>query len=111
MVKIKLLDEKWMEDTINGLLGADEGITDLEKDVCMEKGYQETDQMIRTIEGLAAGTPTADMLVEYKDAIESKAGYEYTAAYLNGIKKGFQLAMFIGMDKGGMPHGKDQVIG
>ena len=52
--------------------------------------------MIRTIEGLAAGTPTADMLVEYKDAIESKAGYEYTAAYLNGIKKGFQLAMFIG---------------
>ena len=111
MVKIKLLDEKWMEDTINGLLVADEGITDLEKDVCMEKGYQETDQMIRTIEGLAAGTPTADMLVEYKDAIESKAGYEYTAAYLNGIKKGFQLAMFIGLDKGGMSHGKDQVIG
>ena len=29
MVKIKLLDEKWMEDTINGLLAAEEGITDL----------------------------------------------------------------------------------
>lgn len=102
MVKIKLLDEKWMEDTINGLLVADEGITDLEKDVCMEKGYQETDQMIRTIEGLAAGTPTADMLVEYKDAIESRSGYLHTAAYLRGIRRGFLLA------RSHEPDGKDR---
>lgn len=108
MVKVRLLDEKWMEETINGLLAAGEGMTGLEEDVCRETGYQETDQMIKTIEGMAAGTPTADILVEYKEAIESRAGYEYTAAYLNGIKKGFQLAMFLELDKGGMPHGKDQ---
>lgn len=108
MVDITIMDETWMQDTINSLLASEEGITGLEKAVCNEKGYKEINQMISTIEEMAAGTPTADILVEYKDAIESKAGYEYTAAYLNGIKKGFQLAMFLELDKGGPTHGKDQ---
>lgn len=99
MVEIKMLDETWMQDTINSLLASEEGITDLEKAVCNEKGYQETDQMICMIEEMAAGTPTEDVLAEYRDALETKAGYEYTAALLNGIKKGFRLAMLFHLDR------------
>ena len=95
MVEIRLLDEGWVEDTINALLAAGEGITDLERDVCREEGYKEAGQVIARIEEAAAGTPMAGVLYEYGNAIESKSGYEYTAAYLNGIKKGFQLAMFL----------------
>lgn len=95
MVKIRILDEDWMEGTINDLLAAGEGITDLERDVCREEGYKEAGQVIARIEGAAAGTPMEGILYEYGNAIESKSGYEYTAAYLNGIKKGFQLAMFL----------------
>lgn len=95
MVEIRLLDEKWMEETIHDLLATGKSITAIEKDVCREAGYQEEEQRISTIEGMAAGTPMEKMLFEYRDAIEIKSGYEYNAAYLNGIKKGFQLAMFL----------------
>lgn len=95
MVEIRLLDEKWMEQIINDLLNAEEFMTEIEEDVCREDGYQEENIRISTIERMAAGTPTEKLLFEYKDAIESKSGYTYNAAYLNGIKKGFQLAMFM----------------
>lgn len=98
MVEIKMMDETWMQDTINSLLASKEGITDLEKAVCNEKGYKELNQMIRMIEEMAAGTPTEAILMEYRDALEQKAGYEYTAAQLNGIKEGFRLAMFLKPD-------------
>ena len=75
MVEIRLLDEQWMEETINDLLRTGELITGFDKDICRETGYQEEMQRI--------------------SQIESKSGYEYNAAYLNGIKKGFQLAMFL----------------
>lgn len=103
MVEITIMDETWMQDTINSLLASEEGITDLEKAVCNEKGYKEINQMISTIEEMAAGTPTESILVEYRDALENKAGYEYTAALLNGIKKGFRLAMLFKPDEETVP--------
>ncbi len=106
MVEIRMLDEKWMEDAVNSLLASGEGITDLEKAVCNEKGYKDLEEMIGLIEAAAAGSPTADILVEYRDALEEKAGYEYTAAYLNGIKKGFALGMLLKPDAEAVPAGR-----
>lgn len=96
MIEIRLLDEKWMEETLNCLLYTEsENITELEKNVWQEPGYQEELTRISEIEAMAAGTPAEDVLFEYRDAIESKAGYLYNVAYLNGFKKGFQIAMFL----------------
>ena len=92
MVKIRLLDDEWMEGMENCLIAAYEGITDLDRDICDEKGCRELGRAIGRIEEQAAGTPTADMLVEYKDAVESRSGYLHTAAYLRGIRRGFLLA-------------------
>lgn len=103
MVEIKMMDETWMQDTINSLLASKEGISDLERAVCNEKGYKELGRMISTIEEMAAGTPTEAILAEYRDALEEKAGYEYTAALLNGIKEGFRLAMVVMPDKEAVP--------
>lgn len=96
MVEIRLLDEKWMEETINCLMNTEsETITKLEEDVCRESGYQEEVRRINEIEETAAGTPAENILPDYREAIESRAGYHYNAAYLNGFKKGFQIAMFL----------------
>lgn len=95
MVEIRLLDEKWMEQIINDLLMSEEFLTEIERDICQEDCYQEENIRISTIERMATGTPAEKLLIEYKDAIESKSGYICNAAYLNGIKKGFQLAMFM----------------
>lgn len=94
MVKIRLLDDGWAEDMEDCLVAAYEGITDLDEDVRKEKGCRELDRAIGRIEMRAAGTPTADMLMEYRNAVESRSGYMHTAAYLKGIRRGFQLALF-----------------
>ncbi len=99
MVEVRMIDEKWMQDTINSLLAArGEEITDLEKAIYNEEGYKEIGQIISTIEKTVAGTSTETILMEYRDALDEKAGYEYTAALLNGIKEGFRLAMFFKLD-------------
>ncbi|MEY8326762.1 hypothetical protein AALB47_23075 [Lachnospiraceae bacterium 54-11] len=92
MVKVKLLDNEWMENIINRLLI--EGLTDLDKKVCQEKGYRELEEKIGAIEAMAAGTPAADVMDEYRSNLELMSGYEYNAAYLNGLKAGFNLASF-----------------
>lgn len=93
MVKIRLLDEGWRKDMENCLVTAYEGITDLDRDVRGEKGYRELEQAASRIEGQAAGTPAADMLLEYRDAAEDRTGYLHIAAYLKGVRIGFRLAM------------------
>ena len=93
MVKIRLLDEGWMEDMENCLVAAYEGITDLDLDVRSEKGCRELEQAAGRIEAQAAGTPAADMLLEYRDAAEDRTGYLHVAAYLKGVRTGFRLAM------------------
>lgn len=96
MVEIRLLDEKWMEETINCLMNTEsETVTELEENVCREPGYQDEVTRISEIEETAAGTPAEGILSDYKEAIENRAGYHYNAAYLNGFKKGFQIAMFL----------------
>ncbi len=98
MIEVKLLDNEWLENIINSLLI--EEITDIEKDVYEDKDYKEFVKKIKAIEDRAAGSPTADVLYEYRENIEYKDGYEYTAAYLNGLKAGFNLAFFLKPDLG-----------
>lgn len=95
MVKVKLLDNEWMENVVNGLLITNENITDLEKDVCREKGYLELREEIKGIEEMVEGSPMAEMLADYGEKLEEEAGYKYSAAFLNGIKTGFSLALFL----------------
>ena len=102
MVKIRLLDEEWAGDMDDFLIAGYENVTDLDEDVRNEKGCRKLGCTIDRIEAQAAGTPTADMLVEYKDAIESRSGYLHTAAYLRGIRRGFLLA------RSHEPDGKDR---
>ena len=79
-------------------MGYKANITDLEKEVWKEKGYKELNEKIKSIEAVAAGTPTANVLDEYKENLELKSSYEYTAAFLNGLKEGFNLAFFLKPD-------------
>ena len=102
MVKIRVFDEEWAEDMEDFLIAGYENVTDLDEDVRNEKGCRKLGRTIDRIEAQAAGTPTADMLVEYKDAVESRSGYLHTAAYLRGIRRGFLLAQSHG------PAGKDR---
>ncbi len=95
MVKVKLLDNEWMEKVINDLLLTNENITELEKDVCREKGYVDLCKEIKEIENMVEGSSFADILEDYREKIDYEAGYKYTAAYLNGIKTGFSLALFL----------------
>ena len=92
MVKIRLLNDEWAGDMEDFLIAGYENVTDLDEDVRNEKGCRRLGRTISRIEAQAAGTPNADMLMEYKDAVESRSGYLHTAAYLRGIRRGFLLA-------------------
>lgn len=95
MLKIKLKDHKCLEDTINALLVSTEEISEIEMELEKDEGYAEILRMMDTITDMMGEMPEFELMEEYKEAVENKAGYEVNAAYLRGIKTGFNLAMFL----------------
>lgn len=94
MLKVKLQDGKRLEEIINTLL-ADSEMSEIEKEASKSEGYLELQGMVDTMVEMMGELPEAGLMEEYRDAVQDMAGYEVSAAYLNGIKTGFNLAVFL----------------
>lgn len=95
MIKIQLEDHKRLEHVIGHLVNDNDTMVEMENELRGDEAYREAQNLIDTIEGMAGEMPEFTMMEEYLDAVRTASGLEANAAYLNGIKTGFNLALYL----------------
>lgn len=91
MIKIKMLDNEYMEGILNDLINSTEQLTDLQLRLRSEEEYMKLDALAKGLKKTMAGCPEADLMEAFEDAVFWKSAYEINMAHLEGIKKGFNL--------------------
>lgn len=95
MIRVKILDNEGLEGIMNDLLNSTEELTDLQLQLREEEDYMKLTAVADSIKETLAGCPEADLMEEFEDAVYWRGAYEMKVAYLEGIKKGFNLRRFL----------------
>ncbi len=95
MIKVKLLDNEYLENTLNGLFNSFEHITDFQKQLEADEEYRKISAIADSLKEMMAGCPEAELMEKFEDALTWITGYTINVAYLDGIKTGFNLGRFL----------------
>lgn len=95
MIKVKMLDNEYLENTLNGLLGSFEHVTDFQKQLEADEEYMKISAIADSLKEMMEGCPEAELMEQFEDALTWKTGYTVNVAYLDGIKTGFNLRRFL----------------
>lgn len=95
MIKVKMLDNEYLENTLNGLLNSIGNVTDFQKQLETDEEYMKISAIADSLKELLAGCPEAELMEAYEDALFWKMGYTINVAFFDGIKTGFNLRRFI----------------
>lgn len=95
MIEIKLLDNKCLENIMNDFINSAAQVSDLQAQLSDEEDYRKLTALADSLKETMAGCPEADLMEAFEDAVYWKSAYETSVAYLDGIRKGFNLRRFI----------------
>ena len=95
MIELKLLDNECMEGIINDFINSTEQLTAFQLQLRDEEEYMKLDALAESLKETMAGCPEAGLMEAFEDAVYWKSAYETNMAYLDGIRKGFNLRRFL----------------
>lgn len=95
MLRIQLEDSRRMEHVINHLVNDNDTMVEIQNALGGDEMYVEAQKLIKTIDDMMEEMPELSLMNDYRDAIRTASALEEEAAYLNGIKTGFSLAMYL----------------
>ncbi len=95
MIRVKILDNECLEGIVNDFVNSTENLSELQKQLSADEEYMKLSATADGIKEALAGCPEADLMEAFEDAVFWKSGYEANIAYLEGIRKGFNLYRFI----------------
>ncbi len=95
MIKVKMLDNEYLENILNGLFNSFDNTSDFQKQLETDEEYLKISAIADSLKELLAGCPEAELMEAYDDALCWKMGYTINVAFLDGIKTGFNLGRFL----------------
>ena len=95
MIRVKISDNKCLEDIMNDFISSAAELPEVQSQLRDEEEYMKLQATVDSLKEAMAGCPEAALMEAFEDALYWISGYEINAAYLDGIKKGFNLGRFL----------------
>ena len=95
MIELKIMDDECLEGIRNDFINSNEQLSAFQLQLRDEEEYVKLDALIEKLKESMAGCPEADLKEKFEDAVYWKSAYENNMAYLDGIRKGFNLRRFL----------------
>lgn len=95
MIKVKMLDNECLEGIMNDFINSTEQLTDFQLQLRDDEEYMKLDALTENLKETMSGCPEAGLMEAFEDAVYWKSAYETNMAYLDGIRKGFNLRRFL----------------